>query len=193
MAFFERLQQKLKEFYREFPAEIEEVNIQMKPSQFIIETNNDKIIVDTQTVKRINFSPFIIDLFTSELDFDFGLYVEKDLIKLLNYLNNDSLPNGKKLLVYSLIEENFNKLIDTTTKKSAYEFLKQNSPQNHRRIKQIAKRAYKLMEIIGDFPIRLTTQVTPRWLYNLNKGEFKKFLQKCKQMQDMNSHFAGAQ
>ena len=193
MAFFEHLQQKLKELYREFPEEIGEVNIQMKPNQFIIVTNNNRIIVDTQTVKQINFSPFIIDLFTSELDFDFGLYVEKDLIKLFNHLDNDSLPNGKKLLVYSLIEENFNELIKATSKKSAYNFLKQNCQQNNRRTKQIAKRAYKLMKIIGNFPIRLTSQVTPRWLYNLNEGEFKKFLQKCEQMQDMNSHFAGAQ
>lgn len=193
MAFFERLQQKLKELYREFPAEIGEVNIQMKPNQFIIMTNNNRITVDTQTVRRINFSPFIIDLFTSEHDFDFGLYSERDLIKLFNYLDNDSLPNGKKLLVYSLIEENFNKLITATTKKSAYDFLKQNCQQNNRRTKQIAKRAFRLMEIIGDFPIRLTTQVTPRWLYNLNEGEFEKFLEKCKQTQDMSNHFAGAQ
>jgi hypothetical protein len=193
MAFLEHLQQKLKELYQEFPANTDEINIKMKPDQFIIEANNETIIVTTKTVKRIDFSPYTLDLFTSELDFDFGLYVEKDLTKLLQYLNQNSLPNGKKLLVYSLIEENFNELIKRTSKRSAYEFLQRNSQQNSRRIKQIAKRTYSLMKIIGDFPIRLTTQVTPRWLYNLNEGEFEEFLQKCNRMNSLENHFAGAQ
>jgi len=193
MAFFIHLQEKLKELYREFPADTDEVNIQMKPDQFIIKANNKTTIVTTQTIKRINFTPYTIDLFTSELDFDFGLYVEKDLVKLLQYIKQDSLPNGKKLLVYSLIEENFNELANSTSKKVAYEFLKQNSQQHTRRTKQIAKRSYRLMKIIGDFPIRLTSQVTPRWLYNLNEGEFEEFLQKCKDMNNLENHFAGAQ
>jgi hypothetical protein len=193
MAFFEHLQQKLKELYREFPTDIDEINIKMKPDQFIIEANNEKTIVTTQTVKRIDFTPYTLDLFTSEFDFDFGLYAEKDLTKLLQYINQNLLPNGKKLLAYSLIEENFNELVNTTSKKSAYEFLKQNSQQNTRRLKQIAKRTYKVMEIIGDFPIRLTTLVTPRWLYNLNEGEFEEFLQNCNRMKELDHCFAGAQ
>lgn len=193
MAFFEHLQQKLKELYREFPVDVDEIKINMKPDQFNIKTNDKDITVITQTVKRINFSPYLIDLFNSDLDFDFGLYVEKDLIKLLQYINSESLPNGKKLLAYSLLEENFNKLIVSTSRRKAYEFLNQNCNQHSRRTKQIAKRVHKLLEITGEFPIRLTTQVTPRWLYNLNNGEFEQFLQKCNQMKSFDPHFAGAQ
>lgn len=193
MAFFEHLQQKLKELYREFPVDVSEIIINMKPDQFNIKTNDKDITVSTQTVKRINFSPYLIDLYNSDLDFDFGLYVEKDLTKLLQYINNDSLPNGKKLLAYSLFEENFNKLIESTSRRKAYEFLRQNCQHNTRRTKQIAKRVYRLLEITGEFPIRLTTQVTPRWLYNLNEGEFEQLLQKCNQMKNFDPHFAGAQ
>jgi hypothetical protein len=193
MVFLEHLQQKLKDLYREFPSDISEIKVNMKPDQFTIETNNDKIVITTRTIKKINFSPYLTDLITSDLDFDFGLYVEKDLTKLLQYINLESFPNGKKLLAYSLFEENFNELIKTTSRKTTYEFLKQNCNQNTRRIKQIAKRANRLLEITGEFPIRLTSQVTPRWLYNLNEGEFEEFLQKCNRINNLELNFAGAQ
>jgi hypothetical protein len=49
------------------------------------------------------------------------------------------------------------------------------------------------LEITGEFPIRLINQVTPRWLYNLNEGEFEEFLQKCNRINNLELNFAGAQ
>ena len=50
MAFLQNLQQKLKELYREFPENLEEINIQMKPEKFIITTSDQTIEVSTETV-----------------------------------------------------------------------------------------------------------------------------------------------
>ena len=49
------------------------------------------------------------------------------------------------------------------------------------------------MEVTQEFPIRMTTKVTPRWLYSLTTGEFEEFLQKCRKMNNLENHFAGTQ
>ena len=51
MAFLQNLQQKLKDLYREFPENIEEINIQLKPEMFKIITAEQTIEVPVETVK----------------------------------------------------------------------------------------------------------------------------------------------
>ena len=193
MAFLKYLQQRLLDLYREFPENLNEVNIQMKPNNLTITTSEQTINIPTDSVKKINYTPYLLDLFNAELDFDFGLYAETDLQKLTQYIENESNPNGKRLLAYSLIETKMNQLIKDETKGEALKQLKKYSQQNTSRLRQIAKRANKLMQEVNEFPIRLTTKVTPRWLYRLTEGELEEFILKYKEMNNLEYHFAGAQ
>jgi hypothetical protein len=193
MAFLKYLQQRLLDLYREFPENLNEVNIQMKPNNLTIITSEQTINIPTDSVKKINYTPYLLDLFNAELDFDFGLYAETDLQKLTQYIENESNPNGKRLLAYSLIETKMNQLIKDETKGEALKQLKKYSQQNTSRLRQIAKRANKLMQEVNEFPIRLTTKVTPRWLYRLTEGELEEFILKYKEMNNLEYHFAGAQ
>jgi hypothetical protein len=124
MAFLQNLQQKLRDVYREFPEDIEEICIQMRPEKFIIATPEQTIEVLTETVKRINFTPYLLDLYNTESDFDFVLYAEDDLKKLLQYIDNTHNPNGKRLLAYSLLETKMNSMIHKSTKKKVIETVK---------------------------------------------------------------------
>ena len=132
-------------------------------------------------------------MYNSEQDFDFGLYVETDLRKLLQYIDNTNNPNGKRLLAYSLLETKMNTMIQRSTKKKVIEVVKRHTQQNVPRLREIARRANKVLEITNEFPIRMITKVTPHWLYSLSKGEFELFLQKCRRMNSLENHFAGAQ
>ncbi|CAG8654383.1 739_t:CDS:1, partial [Diversispora eburnea] len=49
MAFLQNLQQKLKDLYREFSENIEEINIQLKPEMFKITTVEQIIEVPIET------------------------------------------------------------------------------------------------------------------------------------------------
>src|SRR5919109_3403727 len=182
MAFLKYLQQRLLDLYREFPENLNEVNIQMKPNNLTITTSEQTINILTDSVKKINYTPYLLDLFNAKLDFDFGLYAETDLQKLTQYIENESNPNGKRLLAYSLIETKMNQLIKDETKGEALKQLKKYSQQNTSRLRQIAKRVNKLMQEVNEFPIRLTTKVTPRWLYRLTEGELEEFILKYKEM-----------
>ena len=84
-------------------------------------------------------------------------------------------------------------MIQRSTKRQVIEAVKRHTPQNVHRLREIAKRANQVLEITNEFPIRMTTKVTPRWLYSLTKGEFEQFLQKCRRMNSLENYFAGAQ
>lgn len=193
MAFFQKLQQELIKLYREFPEETEEIDIRMTPNKFTITSDNNTIEVSTESLQRINYTPYVLDLFNAETDFDFGLYAETDLRVLLQYIDNTDNLNGKRLLAYSLLETKMEQMIQRMNKHNVLKIVKKHTLQNVSRLRQIAKRANQLMEITSEFPIRLTTRVTPRWLYRLTNGEFEEFLRKCRRMSDLERNFAGAQ
>ncbi|CAG8739222.1 14088_t:CDS:1 [Dentiscutata erythropus] len=193
MAFIQDLQKKLMELYKDFPEEIDNVHIQLTPNSYNISTQEQNINVSTADIKKNHFTPYLLDLFNAEVDFDFGLYVETDLKKLLRYSENVNNPNGKRILAYSLIETRINQLQQTTMKKELQKQLGRYSSQNIARLKQISKRSYRLLQEVNEFPIKLTELVTPRWLYNLSKREFEVFLQKCNRMNNLEQNFAGAQ
>src|SRR5829696_4841440 len=193
MAFLQQLQQKLKELYKEFPDSLDEVNIQMKPHKFRITTPEQTIEVSTEKVKKKDLNLYILELFGAELDFDFGLYVETDLKKLLRHSEDTKIPNGKRLLAYSLLETKINQLQQKATKAEVQKQIEKYSQQNIKRLRQISKRVHRLFQEINEFPIRLTEKVTPRWLYNLTTSEFEEFTQKCSNMNNFEPHFAGAQ
>ena len=193
MAFFQKLQQELTKLYKEFPEETEEINIRMIPNKFTIVSENNTIEVSTESLRRINYTPYVLDLFNAETDFDFGLYAETDLRVLLQYIDDTNNLNGKRLLAYSLLETKMNQIIQRMDKRNALKIIRKHTNQNVSRLRQIAKRSYQLMEISGEFPIKLTSKVTPRWLYRLTNGEFEEFLRKCRRMSDLERNFAGAQ
>ena len=83
--FLQDLQQKLTELYRDFPEEVDNIQIQLSPNSYTIRTPDQTIDISTTNVRQINFNPYVLDLFNAALDFDFGLYVETDLKKLLKY------------------------------------------------------------------------------------------------------------
>jgi hypothetical protein len=111
MAFLQKLQNKLIELYQEFPDDIEEINISMKLDKLTIATEDQLLEVVPEINKRINFAPYLLEFFNAEMDFDFGLYAETDLRKLLEYINNRNNPNGKRLLAYSLLETKMDQMI----------------------------------------------------------------------------------
>jgi len=191
--FLQDLQQKLTELYRDFPEEVDNIQIQLSSTGYTIRTTDQTIDVSTADVRQINFNPYVLDLFNATLDFDFGLYVETDLKKLLRYSENVTNPNGKRLLAYSLIETRLNQLQQTISKKELRKQLGTYSSHNIGRLRRISKWSYKLLQEINEFPIRLTERVTPRWLLNLSKREFETFLQKCTRMNNLEQNFAGAQ
>jgi hypothetical protein len=193
MAFLQKLQNKLIELYQEFPDDIEEINISMKLDKLTIATEDQLLEVVPEINKRINFAPYLLEFFNAEMDFDFGLYAETDLRKLLEYINNRNNPNGKRLLAYSLLETKMDQMIFRMGKRNFLTTLKRCTSQSISRMRVIAKRANKLMEITNEFPIRLTTMVTPRWLYRMTNDEFDQLLQKCRRMNNLENHFAGAQ
>jgi hypothetical protein len=193
MVFLQHLQQKLKELYKEFPENLDEINIQLKPNNFTISTVDQVIEVATDNIKRKDFNPYLLDLFNAELDFDFGLYVETDLRKLLKFSEDIKNPNGKRLLAYSLLETRINQLQQRTSKTEMQKQLEKLSQQNIKRLLQISKRTHRLLQEINEFPIRMTEKVTPRWLYNLTNNEFEEFMKKCNRMNNFEQHFAGAQ
>ena len=162
MAFFQKLQQELTKLYREFPEETEEVNIRMTPNKFTIVSENNTIEVSTESLRRINYTPYVLDLFNAETDFDFGLYAETDLRVLLQYIDDTNNLNGKRLLAYSLLETKMNQIIQRMDKRNALKIIRKHTNQNVSRLRQIAKRSYQLMEISGEFPIKLTSKVTSR-------------------------------
>ncbi|RHZ51241.1 hypothetical protein Glove_481g65 [Diversispora epigaea] len=182
MAFLQNLQQKLIELYQNFPGEISKVNVQLKPDGYLIRTPEQTISVSTENIKKKDFNPYLLDLFNADLDFDFGLYAETDLKKLLEYSDNINNPNGKRLLAYSLLETRINQLQLNITKKELQVQLTKNSTQNVIRLRTISKRAYRLLKEVDEFPIRLAEKVTPRWLFRLTKKEFEEFIQKCSHM-----------
>src|SRR5688572_2748472 len=177
--FLQDLQQKLTELYRDFPEDINNIQVQLISTNYVIQTPDQTINVSTESIRQTNFTPYLLDLFNAELDFDFGLYVETDLKKLLRYSENVNNPNGKRILAYSLIETHMNQLQQTITKQELQRQLGRYSSQNIARLKRISKQAYKLLQEINEFPIRLTERVTPCWLLTLSKREFETFLQKC--------------
>ena len=191
--FLQDLQQKLTELYRDFPEEINNIQVQLTPDNYVIQTPDQTINVSTENIRQTNFTPYLLDLFNAELDFDFGLYVETDLKKLLKYSENVNNPNGKRILAYSLIETRMNQLQQTVTKQELQRQLGRYSSQNIARLKRVSKRAYRLLQEINEFPIRLTECVTPRWLLILSKREFETLLQKCNRMTNLEQNFAGAQ
>ena len=193
MAFLQDLQKKLMELYKDFPEEINDVHIQLTPNNYSIRTQEQTITVSAENIRKTNFTPYLLDLFNAESDFDFGLYVETDLKKLLKYSENINNPNGKRILAYSLIETRVNQLQQTITKKELQKQLGRYSSQNIERLRRISRRAHLLLQEVNEFPIRLTERVTPRWLYGLTKREFETFLQKCNRMNNLEQNFAGAQ
>ena len=130
MAFLQKLQQKLLDLYREFPEDLNEINILMKPDKLTIATHKEFIEVPTETVKKLNFSPYTLDLYNSESDFNFGLYAENDLRKLLQYIDDLNNSNGKRLLAYSLLETKMNSMIQRSDKKKTIEAIKKHTRQN---------------------------------------------------------------
>ena len=193
MTFLQTLQQKLAEIYRDFPEGIDDIHIQLTPNSYTIQTPDQTVNISTENIKKTNFTPYLLDLFNAEMDFDFGLYVETDLKKLLRYSENVNHPNGKRILAYSLIETRINQLQQTITKKELQKHLGKYSSQNINRLKQISKQSYRLLQEVDEFPIRLTELVTPRWLFGLTKREFETFLQRCSRMNNLKQNFAGAQ
>jgi len=193
MTYLQKLQKQLKDIYPDFPEDIEEITISMKPEKLTIATDRDFIEIPIEREKRVNFSPYLLEFFNAELDYDFGLYAETDLRVLLQYIDNLDNPNGKRLLAYSLLETKMEQMISRMNKSNVMKILKKNTSQNINRMRQIAKRANQLMEVTNEFPIRMTTKVTPRWLYRLNKVEFEEFLLKCRRMNNLGNYFAGAQ
>ena len=193
MAFLQNLQQKLTELYQNYSDEINEINIQLKPDGYVIRSPEQTINVSTLGIKKKDFNPYLLELFNAELDFDFGLYAETDLKNLLKYSEDITNPNGKRLLAYSLLEARLIQLQLTIPKNELQAQLIRYSTHNVDRLQRIAKRAHRLLQEIGEFPIKMTEKITPRWLYCLTKKEFNELIQKCSRMNNLESHFAGAQ
>jgi len=148
----------------------------LKPDGYLIRTLEQTISISTENIKKKDFNPYLLDLFNADLDFDFGLFAETDLKKLLEYTDNVNNPNGKRLLAYSLLEIRINQLQLNITKKELQVQLTKNSTQNVIRLRTISKRAHQLLQEIDEFPIKLIEKVTLRWLFHLTKKEFEEFI-----------------
>ena len=177
MAFLQNLQQKLVELYYNFPENMSEINISMTNENLTISNLENTIIIPSTQIRKINFD----------------IYLETDLQVLLTYVENYNNPNGQRLLAYSLIGSIIEKRTQTTSKRDVTKYLQGHSQQNISRLRQIARRANQLFKIIEEFPIKLVTKVTPRWLYQLNEREFEEFLVKCERIKSHENSFAGAQ
>jgi hypothetical protein len=193
MTFLQTLQEKLMELYKDFPNEIQNTTIQLDPTECTITTLNQTIQVPVTNIKRTNFTPFLTDIIEADLDFDFGLYAENNLNNLLHYVGNLQHSNGKRILAYSLLETKMNHQLQQSSKRELLKFLRENSSQNERRLRLIARRANQLLNVIDEFPIKLLEKITPKWLYRLTEREFNEFISKCQRLNSLNQHFAGAQ
>ena len=193
MTFLQALQEKLLELYKDFPSDIQNITVQLDPTEFKIDTPDQTIQVSVTNIKRMNFTPFLTDIIEAEFDFDFSFYVENDLNNLLQYVGNIQHPNGKRILAYSLLETKMNLRLQQSSKKDLLKFLRENSSQNERRLRTIAKRANQLLNVIDEFPIKMLEKVTPKWLYRLTEKEFSEFILKCQRLNSLDQHFAGAQ
>ncbi|RHZ87912.1 hypothetical protein Glove_29g109 [Diversispora epigaea] len=193
MAFLQNLQQKLVELYYNFPENMSEINIKMTNENLTISNLENTIIIPSTQIRKINFDIYIEDILSANLDFCFDIYLETDLQVLLTYVENYNNPNGQRLLAYSLIGSIIEKRNQTTSKRDVTKYLQGYSQQNIPRLRQIARRANQLFKVIEEFPIKLVTKVTPRWLYQLNEREFEEFLIKCERIKKHENSFAGAQ
>jgi hypothetical protein len=205
MEFFcsPEIQQKLQEIQNLLP--LENNNVQVNFSQNLITIsdsihNHDIILSSQQKPKLISpdLENIINDIYQAEVIFDYEITMEDNLNRILAYIGKKDNPNGQKIIMLSHLGKKIKNEYSTNRKKIR-SIIEVQTGLDGERIIKIAKRAYQFIQVIGDFPIREITKVTPKWLYGVRQKDFDQMLKMCKERELIefselaNLNFAGAQ